>query len=147
MSKTFATSCLTPKRQGHRYHHRKFAPLGWTSVPFCAGSSASALRVTVDHIIHTVFTARLTVTLHSRAWGLTCPSPQEGIAAHSEEALHSAGVSILLELMKFIFLRVHCVWWKTFVVALLDQLHNAYYMMQFFLRVVGCSSGKASQRT
>jgi len=60
---------------------------------------------------------------------------EEGIAAHSEEALHSEGVSILCELMKFIFLRVHCVWWKSFVIALLDQLHNAYYMMQFFLRV------------
>jgi len=60
---------------------------------------------------------------------------EESIAAQTEEVLHRVGVSILCELLKFIFLRVPSVWWKSFVVAVLDQMHNVYYMMQFFLRV------------
>eukprot|EP00747_Dinoflagellata_sp_TGD_P074057 gnl/TRDRNA2_/TRDRNA2_158171_c4_seq1.p1 gnl/TRDRNA2_/TRDRNA2_158171_c4~~gnl/TRDRNA2_/TRDRNA2_158171_c4_seq1.p1 ORF type:complete len:859 (+),score=147.28 gnl/TRDRNA2_/TRDRNA2_158171_c4_seq1:373-2577(+) len=60
---------------------------------------------------------------------------EDEIADGSDEALQEVGVKLMIAYMKFTFIRVPTVMWKSILIASMDQLHNAYYMMTIFLRV------------
>lgn len=59
----------------------------------------------------------------------------EEIQAKDEGALYEVGFSLLWSFMKFCFVHVDDIWWKTILVLLLANLGNAYYLATIFIKV------------
>lgn len=60
---------------------------------------------------------------------------REQIFHEDPDELHKQGVALLISNLWFCFLRVPTIYRKSILVAALDQLQNAYYLMTIFLRV------------
>eukprot|EP00435_Cladocopium_sp_Y103_P057483 s244_g19.t1 len=60
---------------------------------------------------------------------------REEIEAKDENALYEVGFSLLWSFMKFCFVHVDDIWWKTILVLLLANLGNAYYLATIFIKV------------
>jgi len=60
---------------------------------------------------------------------------KEVIELHSEPALYETGFSLLWGFIRFCFVHVPTIQWKTILVLLLANLGNAYYLATIFLRV------------
>lgn len=52
-----------------------------------------------------------------------------------EEELSRETITLVMTFMRFAFLRVPGVWWRTLVYVLVDQLHNAYYILCIWIKV------------
>ncbi|CAK8999519.1 Methionine import ATP-binding protein MetN [Durusdinium trenchii] len=60
---------------------------------------------------------------------------KEEIETGEEAALHEVGFSLLWSFIKFCFVHVDQIWWKTILVLLLANLGNAYYLATIFIKV------------
>eukprot|EP00913_Durusdinium_trenchii_P004380 g4059.t1 len=52
-----------------------------------------------------------------------------------EGSLHNIGFKLLWSFIRFTFLHVPSIWWKSIVAIFLAQLGNAYYLMTIYLKV------------
>lgn len=57
------------------------------------------------------------------------------VDAKDEGALYDVGFSLLWSFMKFCFIHVDDIWWKTILNLLLANLGNAYYLATIFIKV------------